>query len=342
MLNIQLNDDPPTSPTSRRIANVFAHTKIKTMSTDRRLHSQSSVSEEEDEEETSRVAQPVLSAIDADADESDNGNNKQLLKFRRFQKTRKSGGSSQPSTAENNHQRQNSSSNEEENRQQSKILTNGNSDRRSKPASIKKSEHASLSTTTDDDAIRHVHRYHPLDYLQSTMSTVNNNESSPIPTITVTNNQPVVKKVNRFQVKSIRKSQLQEILLANTAIARSSNEDDCSVPNGKSNLHLEPPIIERRHTVSTMTDSEQSTAKNECCNNDVTSRLTPVENDHHVHFQVTTQEKKKPALEEQKLSNHATATLLTPAPPSSTTSVQEVSDHSIENSFLIHSVSLLG
>lgn len=315
-VHLQSNDDRPASPASRRIANVLAHTKIKAMSTDRRLHSQSSVSEDE---EKSKTLQPILSAIDADADESDNGNNNQLLKFRRFQKTRKCGSSSQSLTAENNHhQRQNSSSNEEEN-QQSKIITNGTCDRRLKPGSMKISEPTSPSTTTDDDLIKHVHRYHPLDDLQSTMST-GNNESSPIPTITITNNQPVVKKINRFQVKSIRKSQQQEILLANTAIARSSNEDDCSVPNGRSSLHLEPPNIERRNTNTSLTDSEQCTT-----NNDLVSRLTPIENGHHVRFHVTTQEKKGSIVEEQKLSNHATTTLPAPAPPSSTTSVQEVS-----------------
>lgn len=285
------------------------------MSTDRRcVRSHSSCSEDEDE---SSNHHPNLSSIDADADESDNGNNHQLLKFRRFQKTRKSTSSSQTSISEINHQRKNSSSNEEENK--------FNLERRSKPLPIKNSEHSSTTTTTtttttDDDLTKRVHLYHPLDNLQSTIPIVNN-ESSPIPTITVTSNQPVVKKINRFQVKSIRKSQQQEILLANAAIARFSTEDDCSVPNGKPNLHLQAPMIERKESTTT-TDGEQSTTK------DKETKLNPLENGHYVRFHLTPQEKKETTLEEQKLSNHTTTTAIPlPAP----TSVQEVSVHSIEN-----------
>ena len=283
------------------------------MSTDRRcVRSHSSCSEDEDK---SSKHHPNLSSIDADADESDNGNNHQLLKFRRFQKTRKSTSSSQTSISEINHQRKNSSSNEDENK--------FNLERRSKPLPIKNSEHSSTTTTTtttDDDLTKHIHLYHPLDNLQATMPMVNN-ESSPIPTITVTNNQPVVKKINRFQVKSIRKSQQQEILLANAAIARFSTEDDCSVPNGKPNLQLQAPMIERKESTTT-TDGEQPTTK------DKETRLNPVENGHYVRFHLTPQEKKETIIEEQKLSNHTTTIPLpTPAP----TSVQEVRVHSIEN-----------
>lgn len=286
------------------------------MSTDHRCgRSHSSCSDEEEEKFSNDHRN--LTSIDADADESDNGNNHQLLKFRRFQKTRKSTSSSQTSIPDANHQRQNSSSNEEENLH-----------RRSKPVSIKKSEQSSTTTTTtDDDVMKHIHLYHPLDDLQSTIP-IGNNESSPIPTITVTNNQPMVKKINRFQVKSIRKSQQSEILLANAALARCSNEDDCSVPNGKPHLYLQAPMIERKESTTT-TDGEQSTTK------DKETRLNPLENGHHhVRFHVTPQEKKETALEEQKLSQNPTAMLMplpAPVPTSSTTSVQEVSVHSIEN-----------
>lgn len=286
------------SPASRRIANVLAHTKIKAMSTDHdSLRSPSSCSEDD----LSKF-HPVLSSIDADADESDNGNSNQLLKFRRFQKTRNS---SLPQKSENTNERRHSSSNDDE-----------NNERRTKLLSMKKSDRKLTMTTTDDDMTKNVYRYHPLDNLESEIP-LTTNESSSTPTVTISTNQPVVKKVNRFQVKSIRKSQQQQILLANAAAAKSSNEDDCSVPNDQSNLQLKPSIIERQHTNTPTTDCEHTTTNTDSAMNGTVSALNTVENGHHrVRFQVTVQEKKESTHEEGKLPHQTT----TSTAPSSTAS----------------------
>ncbi len=261
------------------------------------LQSQSSCSD--DEENPSK-----FHPIDADADESDNGNSNQLLKFRRFQKTRNSNNSSLPQKSENTNERQHSSSNDDE-----------NNERRTKHALTKKFERKLTMTTTDDDM--HIHRYHPLDNLESKIT----DESLSTPTVTISNSQPSVKKVNRFQVKSIRKSQQQEILLANAAAAKSLNEDDCSVPNDQS----KPSIIERQHTNTPTTDGEHSTTHPDGVMNGTGSALNTIENGHHrVRFHVTIQEKKDSTHEEDKLPQQTLASLTlptTPAAPSSATSV---------------------
>ena len=293
----------PQSPATRRIANVLAHTNIKALSVDRGFRS--SGSEEDDN--------PLKShSIDTDADESDNGNSNRLLKFRRFQKTRKPSNTSLPQKCEKIDERKHSSSNDDENKE-----------RRSKPASIKKCERKVTMTTTDEDM--HVHRYHPLDHLQEKIPPMNSESTPSTPTIIVTNSQPSAKKVNRFQVKSIRKSQQPELLLANIAAAKSSNEDDCSVPNG-------PP------SKSSATDNEHPTTHTDGM---VNGASNPVENGHpRVRFHVTVQEKKEPMHEEEKLPHHATATATvtlpptTPAAPSSSASIAgEVSTDLRKNSF---------
>jgi hypothetical protein len=282
------------------------------------IQAQSSCSE--NDENQSKFHSVILSRdAAADADESDNGNNKNIKKTRRFQKVHKASNSSLPQKYENNNEQQNSSSNDDDENRKFNLIVNGHNERRTKPVSTKKFTRS--STTTDDDTSKQLHRYHPLDNLQSklppqppppqTTTTNESNLSSPIPTINTTANQPSVKKVNRFQVKSIRKSQQQHILLANTAAAKSSNDDDCSVPNNQSNLQLKPSIIERKNTITPTTDLENGTNENGL---------------HRVHFHVASHEKKESTAEEEKIPNQTTTTttvtLPTPAPPSSTLSTQ--------------------
>ena len=152
------------------------------------------------------------------------------------------------------------------------------------------------------------------------------NESSPIPIIGTPNNQTSAKKVNRFQVKSIRKSQ-QQLLLANVTAAKSSNDDDCSVPNENSNLQLKPSIIDRQHANTPTTDGEHSTTTIDNNVNGIGSALKTVENGHHhVRFHVALPEKKELATEDDKQSNQTVVPVptpaTTPAPPSSTASAQ--------------------
>ena len=305
------------------------------MSTDRRLlrgHSSGS----EDNENPS-ILPPLISSAEADADESDNGNDNQLLKLRRFQKTRKPSNTSLPQKPEINTERRHSSSNDDEKKESNSIPNGNNNERRTKPISAKKIERKLTITTTDDDMNKHVHRYHPLDNLEANIPPTAN-ESSPIPTITISNNnQPSVKKVNRFQVKSIRKSQQQQILLANASAAKSSNEDDCSVPNDKSNLQLKPSIIERKDSHTGTTDGEHSTTNTDSLINGATSAGNTVENGHHhVRFQVMPYEKKESVpLEEEKIHHQtkATATVTVPVPHPPSCAHGEVSSHSTKHVF---------
>jgi hypothetical protein len=281
------------------------------MSTDPDLiEAESSFSEDENQLKSHSVS----SSIDADADESDNGNNKNIKKSRRLQKTRKTSNSSIQKSEVNNSkdELQRSSSNENE-----------NPDRRLKSSLIKKINNLTTTTTSDDDTIKQYHRYHPLDNIESNRATTTTNESnlsSPIPTMNVSANQPSVKKVNRFQVKSIRKSQ-QQILLANASAAKSSNDDDCSVPN----LQLKPSIIGRKYINNQTTDGENTATNTDNHVNSALPTLSTIENGHHrVRFQVTPHGKHESPPEEEKLPNQtATAVALpTPVAPSSTASVQ--------------------
>jgi hypothetical protein len=271
------------------------------------------------EDEISTKFHPISSSIDADADESDNGNSKDIKKSRRLQKTRRISNSSiqKPETNSNSKDElQRLSSNED-----------GNNERRLKSTLLKKSDH--LTTTSDDDVIKQYHRYHPLDNIDSkltaTTTTNESNLSSPIPEMTPSTNQPSVKKVNRFQVKSIRKSQ-QQILLANANTAKSSNDDDCSVPNNKSNLQLKPSIIDRKHTNTPTTDGEHTATNTENLVNNAVSALNSVEHEHHhVRFQVIPHGKHESTAEEEKTPNQISTAVSLPtptAPPSSTASAQ--------------------
>jgi hypothetical protein len=282
--------------------------------------------------------QSSSSSIDTDADESDheimNNNTKQMTKARRLLKTRKTSFSS--TNINNNHtppisrtnirkddqQRQRSSSNDGDN---NKIHSMSDeisfNNKRLKPFSLKKRAHIITTTTTDDDTTKH-HRYHPLDNLEINRKNFPSEStgSSPIPTISAPTNPIPTRKTNRFQVKSIRKSQQQHILLA--AAAKSSNDDDCSVPNRRIKLSIKPSLIERKHTNTPTTDGENSATNTDNIVNGAVSALKTVENGHHrVRFHVTQHKKHESAAEEEKLPAPA-ITLPTPAPPSSAASAQ--------------------
>jgi hypothetical protein len=264
---------------------------------------------------------------DGDADESDDDNSRKTKKSRRIQKMRKTSNSSLQQKYENNNckdEQQQSSSNEDEYKESNSNL-NGINDRRIKCSLMKNSDHLT-TTTTDDDLMKNCHCYHPLDNLESKLRTTTNesNLSSPIPTISVSSSQPSMKKINRFQIKSIRKSQ-QEILLANTIAAKSSNDDDCSASNQRSNSQLKSSIIERKNTNTPTTDGENTNTNTDSIVSNGVATSNTMENGHHrVRFHATPHGKQESATEEEKLPSQAVATVSLPAtvPPSSTASVQ--------------------
>jgi hypothetical protein len=340
------------SQSSRHIANVLAHTRIKAMS-----NAVSSCSDEGGESSLHNSHdQSSSSSIDTDADESDheiiNNNTKQLTKSRRLLKTRKTSFSSINNNNNNNHtppvsrtnirkddQQQRSSSNDDDNNELNSINDEINfNNRRLKCFSLKKRDHIITTTTTDDDTTKH-YRYHPLDNLEMNRKIFPSEStgSSPIPTISAQiNHQIPTRKTNRFQVKSIRKSQQQQILLANAAAAKSSNDDDGSISNSRTKFPLKPSLIERKHTNTPTTDGENSTTNTDNIVNGAVSVLKTVENDggighHRVRFHVTQHKKHESAAEEEKLPAPITTTP-TPPPPSSAASAQ--GEVSLKNSFL--------
>jgi hypothetical protein len=318
------------SESTRRIANVLAHTRIKTMS--------NAISSGSDEGGESSLHcsrdQSSSSSIDTDADESDheiiNNNSKQQIKSRRLLKTRKTSFSSinpnnthTPPISRTNlwkDDQQRSSSNDDDNNQinsinDEMILNN----RRLKSFSLKKRDLTHTTTTTDDDTTKH-YRYHALDNLELNRKIFPSEStgSSPVPTMFTPVNPLPTRKTNRFQIKSIRKSQQHQILLANAAAAKSSNDDDCSVPHPRTKISL----IERKHTNTPTTDGENSTTNTDSIVNGAVSALKTVENGHHrVRFHLTQHKKHESAAEEEKLPAQ-TPLLPPPAPPSSTASAQ--------------------
>ena len=311
----------------------------------------SSCSDEEGESSVHRSNNQSSSSVNTDADESDDdeskANDKPIVKSRRLQKTRKTSftlvnnannqtpPSSKTLVRKDEHR---SSSNDDEVNDlhvNSDDLTQNN--RRLKSLTIKKADqHFTTTTTTDDDTSKHYyHRYHPLVNLETngkhppTHSTC----SSPVPSISSPANSIPTRKLNRFQVKSIRKSQQQQLLMANIAAAKSSNDDDCSVPKQRTKFPLKPALIERKHTNTPTTDGENPSTNTDNIVNGAVSALKTVENGsgsdighHRVRFQVALHKKAESAAEEEK---HPTATVAAPAPapPSSAASAQgEVRD----------------
>lgn len=335
------------SDSSRRIANVLAHTRIKTMS-----NAVSSGSDEEGESSLHRSRDQSSSSIDTDADESDHevnmnittnntNNSKSLTKPRRIFKTRKNNFASinhnnthTPPISRTNlrkDEQQQSSSNDDDDDQEINAINddttlNNNTNRRLKASSLKKRDLIQTTTTTDDDTTKH-YRYHPLDNLELNRKYFPSESasSSPIPTTSTSTNPPSTRKATRFQVKSIRKSQQQHILLANAAAAKSSNDDDCSVPNQATKIPIKSALNDRKHTNTPTTDGEHPSMNIDHIVNGAVSALKTVENGHHhrVRFQVSQPKKPESAAEEEKIPAQTTSAPA-PAPPS-TPSAQEVS-----------------
>lgn len=318
----------------------------------------SSCSDEEGESSVHR-SNNQSSSVNTDADESDDDESKQtnkpIPKSRRLQKTRKTSftlaNSNNPTpptskTVVRKDEQQSSSNDDEVNdlHVSSDDLTLNN--RRLKSLPIKKHEHhLTTTTTTDDDTSRHhYHRYHPLINLETngkhppTTSTC----SSPVPSINSSANALPKAKLNRFQVKAIRKSQQQQILMANIAAAKSSNDDDCSVPNQRTKFPLKPALIERKHTNTPTTDGENPATNTDNIVNGAVSALKTVENGsgsdighHRVRFHVAQHKKHESAAEEEKLPAAAVAAPA-PAPPSSAASAQgEVRDFDSRENFTV-------
>jgi hypothetical protein len=300
-----------------------------------------------DEEHQSSYSRTVFSSIDTDADESDNEQSGTLTKARRLQKTRKTSISSLQSKIDinknqyhhhhnhhynyspplsrtlsrNNEHPRTSSNDDEENRETICRLSESNFiTRRVKLSAMRKSQQftvtttATATTTTDEDINKQSHPYQSIHHLSTesaTTTTTESNLSSPIPSMIVP-----VRKVNRFQVKSIRKSQQPQILLASATAAKSSNDDDCSVPNGRANLQLRPAIIERHKTNTPTTDGEASRIHPD---NSLHGMNTGENEQHSVRFQVKSNGKQDLNVQEEKLAAPSATTVIQPivAPHSS-------------------------
>ncbi|CAF2073435.1 unnamed protein product [Rotaria magnacalcarata] len=320
----KFKDVPGLTP-NPQIHYVLAHTKIKAMSTnDASTQVQSSFSDEEDNQPKYK---PVLSSIDADADESDNGSNKNIKKPRRLQKTSRTSNSSLQQKHENDNckDEQQLSSSDEKDSNEPSLVVNGHIERRTKLSSTKKFDRLTTATTTTDDdySKEQYHRYHPLDNLESKLSTPNESSLSRIATLNTSTNQTPVKKLNRFQVKSIHKSQQPQMILLKAAAAKSSNDDEYSVPNEGSASSLKTSLIDREHANTLITDLENTSSNTNNIVNGVISTLISVQNEqNHVHFRAIPHEKQDSAADEEKSPSipAATAALPTPAPPSSTAS----------------------
>ncbi|CAF4558912.1 unnamed protein product [Rotaria sp. Silwood1] len=330
--NEQKPHDESKSPLHPRINHVLAHTVIKAMTTDH--HSAVTQSNNSEEDENSPKFYPVLSSIDADADESDNSPNKTTKKPRRLQKTHRTSIASLQQKYENNNckdEQQQSSSDENENKE-SNLITNGHNERRTKLSLVKRFDRLPAATTIDKDKKQKYDYYHPLDNLESKLTATN--ESTPLnPKMTVSTNQSSVKKVNRFQVKSIRKSQQPQIMLANTVAAKSSNNDDYSVSNKSSNLSSKSSSIERQHTNTPTTDIENPVMNTNHTVNGTISTSISVESGHnHVHFQATSHEKQDSAADDEKSPNLTVTAVTVPltTPHSSTASAQGEDDEEEE------------
>ena len=274
-------------------------------------------------------------SVDSDeADESDHEQTTKQIKLRRLQKTRKPSNSSLQHKADHQTpplsrsyprkdeplQQQRSSSNEDEENQESISRLNelNFTNRRMKFSNNRRALHFTVTTTattttTDEEINKQSKCQTVFDQSDSKLTkTAESNLSSPIPTMVAP-----VRKANRFQVKSIRKSQQPHILLAKATAAKSSNEDDCSVPNDTlPNLQARPTIIERSNVQTPTTDGDHP----------LHSMDTSENERHRVRFQVTSHVKRDSTVDEEKLAISSTATavtLPTPAPASSNAPAKE-------------------
>lgn len=321
--------------------------------------STAAVSSCSDEEGESSLHQSLnhTSSIDTEAHESEHEEqhtNKQTVKSRRNAKTRKASfsstngvntihnvhlKSSTPPTSktsmrkDDQHKGQSSSNDDEFQEHQNDSLPNS---RRLKYTSSKrKDRHHTTTTTTDDDTSRQrFHRYHPLENLEANANNKNHadlrsesNYSSPLSPVPVSNNSNQPKKMNRFQIKSIRKSQQQNIF-AQASAAKSSNDDDCSTTTQRSKILMKASLIERKHTNTPTTDGENSVSNTDHIVNGAVSALKTVQNGSSINsghkgvrFHVQQLKKNESAAEEEKSSSTIPQTVTT-APPSSTASAQ--------------------
>ena len=305
---------------------------------------------DEEGESSLHLSNSQSSSMETDADESDHEiqqNNKPIVKPRRLQKTRKTSVTIVGSTTNNNtppasrtnvrkdeqqqqQQHQSSSNDDEINDMNGTVEDSTVNNRRPKAFQSKRHDHLTTTTTTDDDTNRYYHRYHPLDNLEANGKhfPTDSHGSSPVPTTAGSISSIPARKTNRFQVKSIRKSQQQHMLLANVAAAKSSNDDDCSVPNQRMKSPFKPALIGRKHTNTPTTDGEHPTTNTDHIVNGALSALRTVDNGSgsdmgncHVRFHVSQNKKHESAAEEEKLPAPI-VTLPTPAPPSSAASAQ--------------------
>ena len=305
-------DNQSKLPLNHRATLTLGSSTTESMPFDRYSNLAPSSHSEEDENQLEHNR--VLFVIDADVDESDNSNNKIIKRSRRFQKTQKTNISSSQQKYGNNSttdDRQESSSNEDESKEAKSIL-NGRNERKIKSSLVRKLD-CLTTTTTDDDTTKN-----------------QLNSLSSIPTKATSINQPSIRKINRFQVKSIHNSQQQQILLENLALAKSSNDEDYSVPN----LLLKQFIIGEKSTNTSSMDIESPTSNTDHAIGNTVSMLTIVENKpNHVHFHSTVNEKHESTNDEEKLPSQTTTILPAIAPPSSTAFAQGVVSIRIYASF---------
>ena len=303
------------------------------------------------EHEHSPKSHRVPPCVHTDADESDNDHADNMVKSRRLQKTRKSSNSSvqqkydgnDPAKSivrnnlRNDEQQHRLSSNDEGDKYESSSILNRNNEinhnhRRIKyPAARKSHQFIAVTTTTTDEDTYKQHHHHrrpppPSDHVhsKSTHASTTATSSIPVPTPSI-ESAASVKRKNRFQIESIRKSQQQQMLLASCNAAKSSNDDDCSVPNDRSILPLRPSIIERKQTHTPTTDVENSiTNKVHPPQGTHTSFDTSKDEQHHVTFQVTSHGKQEPTVEEEKAPVPSAVITAVPNPAPASSSQREV------------------
>ena len=285
--------------------------------------------------------------MDIDADESDNDHADKKVKSRRLQKTRKSSNASLQQKYDGNdpaqsilrnnlrkdEQQHRSSSNDEGDKYESNSILNRNNEinhnhRRIKyPATRKSHQFIAVTTTTDEDTQKHRYRRPPPpDHLNSKSAHESTTAPSSIPVPTpAIESTASVKRKNRFQIESIRKSQQQQILLASCNAAKSSNDDDCSVPTDRSILPLRPSIIERKQTHTPTTDAENSIANTVNPPKGTHTTFDTIKDEqHHVTFQVTSHGKQEPTADGEKAPVPSAVVTAVPNPAPASSSQREV------------------
>ena len=301
----------------------------------------SSSMDEEDESGFRHSKNHSASSTSTDVHESDQEmekNNKQIMKTRRLQKNRKAsfstinkknGSTPSKTNIRKTEQQKQSSSNDDNDHNNEKNSTKdelASNNRRIKPTSLKRRNHLTTTAAIDDEATKY-HCYHPLDIREQNGQKHPSDSTclSSMPTVLAQANPVPARKENRFQIKSIRKSQQQQILLANAAMARASNDDDSPLFNQEAKVPLKSSLIEHKHANTPINDAENSTINVDGNVENAISTLKTDENNsngHHcVRFLVIQHKKNESAAEEEK-SPIQMNVLPAPVPPSSAISVQ--------------------